>query len=173
MWIAVDKLWIGWFQVKGLGFKVGFSNEIILLTPKQNPMAAEGYSGTPLLKKLGIKPGMKVMLINEPDNYYALLETNIKDQLCKKNETPDFIHLFVKDNKEFEKEMQRLKSMIKKNTSVMIWVSWYKKSAKIPTDITEDVIRDYALQNDLVDVKVCAVSEIWSGLKLVVPVAKR
>ena len=55
----------------------------------------------------------------------------------------------------------------------MIWVSWYKKSAKIPTDITEDVIRDYALQNDLVDVKVCAVSEIWSGLKLVVPVAKR
>ena len=54
-----------------------------------------------------------------------------------------------------------------------IWVSWYKKSAKIPTDVTEDVIRNYALKNDLVDVKVCAVSEIWSGLKLVVPLAKR
>lgn len=66
-----------------------------------------------------------------------------------------------------------MKPVIKKNTSLTIWVSWYKKAAKIETDITEDVIRNYALQNDLVDVKVCAVSDIWSGLKLVVPVAKR
>lgn len=64
---------------------------------------------------------------------------------------------------------------IKKNMkpTAIIWVSWYKKSAGIPTDITEDVIRNYALRNDLVDVKVCAVSDIWSGLKLVVPLAKR
>ena len=102
-----------------------------------------------------------------------LLETNISDQLCKKNETPDFIHLFVKSAKEFENEMKNLKPISKKNTAIIIWVSWYKKSAKITTDITEDVIRNYALKNDLVDVKVCGVSEVWSGLKLVVPLSKQ
>lgn len=136
-------------------------------------MAASGYSGTPLLKKLGIKPEMKLLLINQPSDYYFLLETNVKDQLCKKNDTADLVHLFVKSNKEFETEMKKLKAVGKKNPAVIIWVSWYKKSAKIPTDITEDVIRNYALKNDLVDVKVCAVSDIWSGLKLVVPLNKR
>jgi hypothetical protein len=136
-------------------------------------MATAGYSGTALIKKLGIKPEMKVLLINKPDDYYKLLEVDINDQSCKKNEIPDLIHLFVKSAKEFESEMKALKSIYKKNSSVIIWVSWYKKAAKIPTDITEDIIRNYALKNDLVDVKVCAVSDIWSGLKLVVPVAKR
>ena len=143
-------------------------------------MAVAGYSGTPLIKKLGIKPEMKLLLINppagqagEPDDYYSLLETNVSDQLCKKNQLPDLIHLFAKSVKEFETEMKKLKPLIKKNTSVIIWVSWYKKAAKIATDITEDVIRDYALKNDLVDVKVCAVSDVWSGLKLVVPLGKR
>jgi hypothetical protein len=136
-------------------------------------MAAAGYSGTPLLKKLGIKPAMKILLLDPPDNYFDLLETNIKDQLCSNNQVPDLIHLFVKDSKEFTTAMKQVKSIIKKNTSLTIWVSWYKKAAKIPTDITEDVIRNYALQHDLVDVKVCAVSDIWSGLKLVVPLEKR
>jgi hypothetical protein len=136
-------------------------------------MSTTGYSGTPLLKKLGIKPEMKVMLLNQPDDYYSLLETDICDQLSRKKETPDFIHLFVKTEKEFISEMKKLKPIYKKNTAVAIWVSWYKKAAKIPTDITEDTIRNYALQNNLVDVKVCALSEIWSGLKLVVPVSKR
>ena len=130
-----------------------------------------GYSGTPLLKKLGIKDEMKVLLIGEPNDYYNLLQADISSQLCKKNETPDLIHLFVKTNKEFEVEMKKLKKNMKPTT--MIWVSWYKKSAGIATDITEDVIRNYALKNDLVDVKVCAVSDVWSGLKLVVPLAKR
>jgi hypothetical protein len=67
--------------------------------------------------------------------------------------------------------MRKLKPVLKPTTAV--WVSWYKKSAGIPTDITEDIIRNYALQNSLVDIKVCAVSDVWSGLKLVVPVAKR
>jgi hypothetical protein len=136
-------------------------------------MASAGYSGTALIKKLGIKSESIVLLINQPDNYFDLLETDIRNQLCKKNETPDIIHLFVKSNKEFESEMKKLKSICKKNPNISIWVSWYKKTAKIPTDVTEDVIRNYALKNDLVDVKVCAVSDIWSGLKLVVPVAKR
>ena len=136
-------------------------------------MATAGYSGTPLLKKLGIKPKMEVLVINKPADYFKLLETDISDQLCKKGETPDLIHLFVKNIKEFESEMKKLKALCKHNPNITIWVSWYKKAAKIPTDITEDVIRNYALKNDLVDVKVCAVSDIWSGLKLVVPVAKR
>jgi hypothetical protein len=136
-------------------------------------MAMAGYSDTSLIKKLGIKPEMKVLIINKPDDYYKLLEIDISDQSCKKNEIPDFIHLFVKSVKEFESEMKALKSIYKKNSAAIIWVSWYKKAAKIPTDITEDIIRNYALKNDLVDVKVCAVSDIWSGLKLVVPVAKR
>lgn len=136
-------------------------------------MAAAGYSGTPLLKKLGIKPETKLLLINQPDDYYSLLDVNVKDQLIKKNEIPDLIHLFVKSSKEFENEMKKLKPVCKKNSAITIWVSWYKRSAKIPTDLTEDVIRNYALQNNLVDVKVCAVSDIWSGLKLVVPLNKR
>ena len=132
-----------------------------------------GYSGTPLINKLGIKPGMKVLLINQPDDYYSLLETDVIDQQIRKNETPDFVHLFVKNNKEFEAEIKELNTVCRKNPAIIIWVSWYKKSAKIPTDITEDVIRNYALKNGLVDVKVCAVSDLWSGLKLVVPLAKR
>ena len=136
-------------------------------------MATAGYSGTALIKKLGIKPEMKVLIINKPGDYYKLLEVDIRDQSCRINEMPDFIHLFVKSVNEFESEMKALKSIYKKNSTVIIWVSWHKKAAKITTDITEDVIRNYALKNDLVDVKVCAVSDIWSGLKLVVPVAKR
>lgn len=136
-------------------------------------MATAGYSGTALIKKLGIKPESKVLLIHEPDNYFDLLETDISEQACKKNETPDIIHLFVKTNAAFEAEMKKIKVHCKKNPAISIWVSWYKKSAKIPTDVTEDVIRNYALRNDLVDVKVCAVSDVWSGLKLVVPLSKR
>ena len=142
-------------------------------------MATAGYSGTPLLKKLGIKPNMKVLLINQPDNYYNLIKTNIINQLCRKNEIPDFIHLFAATEKEFITEMKKLKNVCKKNTSITIWVSWFKKAAlrqaqgKLATDITEDTIRNYALKNDLVDVKVCAVSDVWSGLKLVVPLSKR
>ena len=116
---------------------------------------------------------MKMLLINQPDDYYSLLDANISNQLSKKNEVPDFVHLLVKTSKDFETIMKKLKPVCKKNTAITIWVSWYKKASKIPTYVTEDVIRNYALQNDLVDVKVCAVSEVWSGLKLVVPLTKR
>jgi hypothetical protein len=136
-------------------------------------MTTVGYSGTPLIKKLDIKPEYKLLLINKPDNYFELLEVDVGEQLCKKNETPDLIHLFVKNNKEFVNEMKKLKSLIKKKSNIIIWVSWYKKSAGITTDVTEDVIRNHALKNRLVDVKVCAISEIWSGLKLIVPLKLR
>ena len=134
-------------------------------------MANSGYSQTPLLKKLGISDKMKVLLMNPPDDYFDLLSKDISGQFCGKKEKPNFIHLFVKSEKEFVTNMIKLESKILPTS--IIWVSWYKKRAKIPTDITEDTIRNYALQHDLVDVKVCAVSEIWSGLKLVVPVSKR
>lgn len=131
------------------------------------------------MKKLGIKSESIVLLINTPADYFQLLEADISGQSAKKNDIPDFIHLFVKHKNEFEAAMKKLKPLIKKNPSLSIWISWYKKAAvqlsqgKLSTDLTEDVIRNYALKNDLVDVKVCAVSDIWSGLKLVVPLAKR
>ncbi len=136
-------------------------------------MAVAGYSGTPLLKKLGIKNDMRILLIHEPRDYFALLETSIIQQLCKTEELPDMVHLFVIKKNIFEKEMKKLIPLIKQNPNIIIWISWLKKSSKQETDITEDTIRNYALSNNLVDIKVCAVSDWWSGLKLVVPVAKR
>ena len=136
-------------------------------------MAAAGYSGTPLLKKLRIKPGAKLFLVNHPGNYFELLESNVTEQICKTVDNADIIHLFVKNSKEFQSEMQKLFPAIRKNKNITIWVSGYKKSAGIATDVTEDTIRNFALKNGLVDVKVCAVSEIWSGLKLLVPLKLR
>ncbi len=144
-----------------------------ILTVKKNYMSGPGYSGTPLIKKLGIKEDTKLKLLHAPDTYFALLEKDISTQLCKKNELPGLIHLFAASEKIFEKEMHALQPVWKKNTSVVIWVSWYKKSAGMQSDLTENIIRNYALANGLVDIKVCAVSELWSGLKLVVPLASR
>jgi ABC-type lipoprotein release transport system permease subunit len=132
-----------------------------------------GYSSTPLAKKLGIKPGFNIRLINQPDYYFDLfadLPNDIKiltDKKSKKN----FIHLFVKNLTELEKNIQAIKNEIEQDG--IIWVSWYKKSAKILTDVTEDKIRDTALSIGLVDIKVCAVDDVWSGLKLVIPVKDR
>lgn len=134
-------------------------------------MNEAGYSKTPLAKKLGITNSQKVLLINAPDNYNELIKKDISKLFCRRNEKPDFIHLFVTTKKEFEKQMQKILKIMHDET--IIWISWYKKSSGLLTDITEDVIRKYALQNNLVDVKVCAVTEIWSGLKLVVPLNKR
>jgi len=136
-------------------------------------MALAGYSGTPLIKKLGIKNDKKVLLLNAPDNYFELLGTTLTVQLCKGKEVPDLVHLFVTTIRIFEKEMRGLIPLISQKPDIIIWVSWYKKAARMVTDITEDTIRNYALNNNLVDIKVCAVSDWWSGIKLVVPVAKR
>jgi len=136
-------------------------------------MPTPGYSGTPLLKKLGITPAMKVQLINAPEQYFDWLQTDLSSQLITSKETPDFIHAFVTTEQQFETIMKKLKPVYKGHLQIIIWISWYKKSSGIATNVTEDTIRNYALQNDLVDVKVCAVSDQWSGLKLVVPKAKR
>ena len=136
-------------------------------------MKATGYSGTPLAKKLGIKPGFKIRLINPPDYYYDLFSDlpsdikELKDEKTKK----DFIHYFAKNTAQLYKDIKQLRQEIEENG--MIWISWYKKSAKIETDLTENIIRDIALSNELVDVKVCAIDEIWSGLKLVIRLKDR
>jgi hypothetical protein len=132
-----------------------------------------GYSGTPLIKKLGIKPGMKLLLLNAPGNYQELLQQDISAQLCKAGQLPDFVHLFAANSTVFEKGMEKALAFARKNTSVITWVSWYKKSSGMSTDMTENLVRDFALANGLVDIKVCAVSDAWSGLKLVVPLALR
>jgi hypothetical protein len=136
-------------------------------------MTIDGYSGTPLLKKLGIKPETKVLLINTPGDYFKWLETDIARQIVSANQKPDLIHFFAADNAAFEKGMKKILAITKKNSLVVVWVSWYKKSSGLFVDLTEDLIRNFALQHDLVDIKVCAVSDAWSGLKLVVPVSKR
>ncbi len=136
-------------------------------------MTTTGYSGTPLAKKLGIKDGFKVRIINAPDHYTDLFDdmpaniSFLKDSRSKKN----LIHYFTKEEKDLLKNIFSLKNEIEQDG--MIWVSWPKKASKIPTNITEDVIRKIALSNGLVDVKVCAVDEVWSGLKLVIPVKLR
>jgi hypothetical protein len=136
-------------------------------------MPAAGYSGTPLLKKLGIKPGWKLRLIGVPADYFALLQTDLSGQLCPALAVPDFIHVFAASVKDFEKAMPGVLQAAARNRQIVVWVSWYKKSSGKAADLTENIIRDFALANGLVDIKVCAVSEEWSGLKLVVPVKDR
>lgn len=126
-----------------------------------------GYSTTPLIKKLRIKNSDKVILVNPPRDYFQLIDKDISGQLCDKLELPDFIHLFVANRKELFNHLDAVLKKIKPTTT--IWISWYKKSNGISAGVTEDVIRKLALENGLVDVKVCALSKIWSGLKLVVP----
>lgn len=132
-----------------------------------------GYSLSPLSKKLGLKAGMEVCLIHTPEDY-AVLVSDAYDQLVFKKEGSkelDFIHLFTNSSDELKKKLPKLKTQIKKNG--MIWISWYKKSAGKPTELTENLIRGIALAAGLVDVKVCAVDEHWSGLKLVIRVSDR
>jgi len=136
-------------------------------------MATAGYSGTPLARKLGIKDGFHIKLVNAPAHYLGLF-TDLPPNLFFENEGDgkvDFIHFFTKNRDEYVSVVPILKTQIKPNG--MIWVSWPKKASKIETDITEDIIRNYALEIGLVDIKVCAVDEIWSGLKLVMPVKDR
>ena len=127
-------------------------------------MAVSGYSGTPLIKKLGIKEGMKIRLLNPPDNYFELLGEDISPKVVKSG-AADLVHLFAEKKTDLEKHFHKLIKELP--ATAVIWISWYKKSAKIPADITEDSIHEIVLPTGWVDVKVCAVSELWSGLKIV------
>jgi hypothetical protein len=127
-----------------------------------------GYSGTPLSKKLGIKSGFKLYVCNAPPEYATWLEPLPADVEWSKrlSKTTDLVHLFTTRQVELKKKLSTYRQLIQ--PAAMIWVSWPKKAAKVATDITEDSIRDIALPLGLVDIKVCAVDSIWSGLKLVI-----
>ena len=133
-----------------------------------------GYSETPLGKKLGIKAGFRMLVGHAPTNYWDLVSPlPERVVVCKKRGANplDFVHLFVIEYKTFQKEVLQSRKAIKRDG--MIWISWPKKSSKVVTDLDENIIRDFALENGLVDIKVCAVDEVWSGLKLVIPVKER
>ncbi|GCC52273.1 DUF3052 family protein [Chryseotalea sanaruensis] len=126
-----------------------------------------GYSSTPLVKKLGLKMGHSIYVNKAPTAYFEWLAP-LPDEIAVKTKLSgqlDFIHLFVTHQKDFKESF--LKAKIHLKPDAMLWISWPKKASKEPTDLDENVIRDFGLQNGLVDVKVCAVSEVWSGLKFV------
>jgi hypothetical protein len=127
-----------------------------------------GYSGTSLVKKLGIKEGFEIGLIGAPPGYKSLL-TGLPDKVkwrAKINgHALDMIHLFVINKETFINALTLSKNAIKKSGT--IWVSWPKGTSGMPTDLNENIIRAIALDIGLVDVKVCAIDSVWSGLKLV------
>ena len=131
-------------------------------------MAAVGYSGTALAKKLGIKPGGSVLVTGAPDTYRASLEPLPDGVTFARKPGPgvDMIHLFTDSRAKLAAALAGYRKAMRSDAA--IWVSWPKKASKVPTDITEDTIRALALPMGLVDVKVCAVDEVWSGLKLVI-----
>ena len=133
-----------------------------------------GYSGTSLVKKLGIKPGFKILPVYQPEYYYNILEglpEDIENIEYESDQIADFIHLFVKDPKILLHELPKLKNRMAKNG--MLWISWPKKSSKVPTKVYETLVRKSGLDSGLVDIKICAVDEIWSGLKFVYRVKDR
>jgi len=127
-----------------------------------------GYSGTPLSKKLGIKAGSNLALVGAPKDYpqlIAAIPTGVKISGGLSPAT-DIVHVFSTRRAHLERFL--ISCRPKLGPDATIWVSWPKRAAKVPTDITEDVIRELTLPLGLVDVKVCAVTDVWSGLKLVV-----
>jgi hypothetical protein len=136
-------------------------------------MPTSGYSGTPLLKKLGIKEGFVCKIIQSPYNYIELFESFPQNIVINPPQSGnfDFIHYFTKSAEQLLIDIHYLRNAIRQNG--MIWISWPKKASGRKSDLTEDLIRSVALSNGLVDVKVCAVDDIWSALKLVIPVKER
>ena len=128
-----------------------------------------GYSGTPLWKKLGYKQGMTVRVDGAPVDYLGMLA--LPDELSVKwakgeRARVGFVHLFVSSKSALRMKLRSCRNAI--DSDGVIWVSWPKKSSGVTSDITEDVVREVALPLGLVDIKVCAVDEVWSGLKLVI-----
>ena len=133
-----------------------------------NRIPLAGYSGTPLAKKLGIKTGGKVHLIDAPPAHRRLLAPlpDGVEFVQTQSDATDLVHVFSTRKAQLDKSLRAIRR--KMRADAVIWVSWPKKAARVPTDITEDVVRAVALPLGLVDVKVCAIDEVWSGLKLVV-----
>ena len=129
---------------------------------------SSGYSGTPLTKKLGLKSNHSIYLVNPPDTYWTFFEIlpeGIHEVNHPKKESVDFVHLFCKTREELLAHGKKCKSHLKKTG--LLWVSWPKGSSKISTDLKREPIREHMLNLGLVDIKVAAINEDWSGLKFV------
>ncbi len=136
-------------------------------------VSSTGYSGTPLARKLGIAAGCRIVVVNEPDGYrgwLAPLPEGVRFEAAVSADV-DIVHVFADRRAELERQLDSWRRRI--GPAAAVWVSWPKKASKVPTDITEDTIRELCLPIGFVDVKVCAVSEVWSGLKLVIRKALR
>lgn len=129
---------------------------------------AVGYSGTPLPKKLGIKSPMQLVVLDAPTEYESFVGELPQGVILRAaaDKQTNMVHLFATERQELSAHLRSLRRKL--NDEAAIWVSWPKRSSKVATDITEDTIRELALSIGFVDIKVCAVSEVWSGLKLVV-----
>ena len=132
-------------------------------------MPGAGYSETPLIKKLGLKPGQRACFMNAPKDFpktLGALPLGIElIQRLPKMRSLDFIHFFTKERDKLEKSFPQLKAAL--NWDGILWISWPKGSSKVATDINENIVREIGLDVGLVDVKVAAVDEVWSGLKFV------
>ncbi|MFZ0801372.1 MAG: DUF3052 domain-containing protein [Terriglobales bacterium] len=140
--------------------------------PRSNRNSLAGYSGTPLPKKLGIKEQFHVLLLDPPPDVSAELKAALAT--CRTNDSRDqldFAMIFVKSTATLKKEFSPVAKRL--TPAGMLWVSWPKKTSGVATDLTENDVRSIGLQAGLVDVKVCAVNEIWSGLKFVIRVKDR
>jgi hypothetical protein len=127
-----------------------------------------GYSGTPLAKKLGVKPGCGVLLLGAPVDFEDVLDAPVEAILTRKaGKGPyDVILFFTRERAGLERELAGLRK--KMAPACGLWICWPKKASKVPTDMTEDIVREVALPTGLVDNKVCAIDEVWSGLRLVI-----
>jgi hypothetical protein len=142
-------------------------------------LSPAGYSVKPLPEKLGYKAGAAIAFVSLPDALCDLPHSCDFGRVAKRQDwsrplgpgTYDIIHAFTRSHAELAAGLKKLRKAL--NSDGMIWISWPKKAAKVPTDVTEDVVRAEALKIDLVDVKVAAIDDIWSGLKLVIPVDLR
>ncbi len=132
---------------------------------KQRTPRSFGYSGTPLVDKLGIKPGARLQLVSEPEDFAGLLGPLPDGSRVAVQGVLDFAMLFVKSQSDLRKRFARLRDRLESNG--MLWVAWPKKTSGVETDLTEGIVREFGLESGLVDVKVCAVDDTWSGLKFV------
>jgi len=138
-----------------------------------DPPIPAGYSGTPLAKKLGVKDGQRTWRMGMPATVAAeIAAAGLSPSLLKAPQTGlEMAHLFVTRRKDLEAQLARLRKLLA--PAGIVWVSWPKKASKVATDIIEDTVREAALPLGLVDIKVCAVDEVWSGLKLVIRKSER
>jgi hypothetical protein len=142
-------------------------------------LSSAGYSGKPLAEKLGYAPGATIAFVALPEELADLPASVDFGKIARRQDWSrplgtvpfDIIHAFTRDRAELTTGLPRLRRAIRPEG--MIWVSWPKQASKVPTDVTEDVIRAVALKHDLVDVKVAAINQVWSGLKLVIRVDRR